>query len=99
MPKDSTQLLSLCFGILCHSTAFVAVDLAGRDWVLCGGAASRLCENVSSAGDVRSGSYIMIQGRPCRVESVSVSKTGKHGHSKTHIQAVDLQTGTKVEDL
>ena len=33
------------------------------------------------AGQIRKGGYIVIKNRPCKVVSVSTSKTGKHGHA------------------
>merc|ERR1719221_1666337 len=41
----------------------------------------------------------MIKGRPCKCVEVSTSKTGKHGHAKAHIVALDIFTGKKMEDL
>merc|ERR1719464_2053688 len=41
----------------------------------------------------------MIKGRPCKCVEVSTSKTGKHGHAKAHIVAIDIFTGKKYEDL
>merc|ERR1719331_1363892 len=41
----------------------------------------------------------MIKGFPCKCVEVSTSKTGKHGHAKAHIVAVDIFTGKKMEDL
>merc|ERR1711982_170226 len=38
-------------------------------------------------------------GHPCKVAEVSTSKTGKHGHAKAHIVALDIFTGKKYEDL
>merc|ERR1712066_969590 len=51
------------------------------------------------AGEIRKGSYLMIKGHPCKVAEVSTSKTGKHGHAKAHIVAIDIFTGKKYEDL
>ena len=41
----------------------------------------------------------MIKGKPCKVLSISVSKTGKHGHAKCNFLAVDIFTGKKLEDM
>merc|ERR1712019_156084 len=51
------------------------------------------------AGEIRKGSYLMIKGNPCKCVEVSTSKTGKHGHAKAHIVAIDIFTGKKMEDL
>merc|ERR1712203_132053 len=51
------------------------------------------------AGEIRKGSHLMIKGRPCKCVEVSTSKTGKHGHAKAHIVAIDIFTGKKLEDL
>merc|ERR1739844_262265 len=45
------------------------------------------------------GSYLMIKGKPCKCVEVSTSKTGKHGHAKAHIVALDIFTEKKYEDL
>ena len=42
---------------------------------------------------------MMIKGKPCKVLSISVSKTGKHGHAKCNFVAVDIFTGKKYEDM
>jgi len=49
--------------------------------------------------DVRKGGYIAMKGRPCRVVETSTSKTGKHGHAKMHIVAIDIFNGKKYEEL
>merc|ERR1719225_1363953 len=51
------------------------------------------------AGELRKGSHVMIKGHPCKVAEVSTSKTGKHGHAKAHIVALDIFTSKKYEDL
>merc|ERR1711904_245815 len=51
------------------------------------------------AGEIRKGSHLMIKGKPCKCTEVSTSKTGKHGHAKAHIVAIDIFTGKKYEDL
>merc|ERR1719217_559343 len=51
------------------------------------------------AGQIRQGGFIMIKGKPCKVKSVSVSKTGKHGHAKCKFAATDIFTGATCEEL
>merc|ERR1712211_149345 len=51
------------------------------------------------AGELRKGSHVMIKGHPCKVAEVTTSKTGKHGHAKAHIVALDIFTSKKYEDL
>merc|ERR1711870_34572 len=51
------------------------------------------------AGEIKKGSHDMIKGHPCKCVEVSTSKTGKHGHAKAHIVALDIFTGKKYEDL
>jgi translation initiation factor 5A len=33
------------------------------------------------------------QGRPCKIVDMSTSKTGKHGHAKVHLVAIDVSAG------
>lgn len=46
-------------------------------------------------GDLKEGSYVVIDGEPCRVVEVSKAKTGKHGSAKVHVVAVGLFTGSR----
>lgn len=46
-------------------------------------------------GDLKTGSYVVIDGEPCRVVEVSRAKTGKHGSAKVHVVAVGLFTGSR----
>lgn len=39
---------------------------------------------------LKKGSFVLIDNVPCRVESVSSGKAGKHGASKTRIEAMGL---------
>ena len=43
--------------------------------------------------------FMMIKGKPCKILSISVSKTGKHGHAKCNFLATDIFTGKKLEDM
>merc|ERR1712243_458599 len=48
---------------------------------------------------LRKGGYVMIKNRPCKIVEMSTSKTGKHGHAKVHLVALDIFTGKKLEDI
>merc|ERR1711879_824160 len=50
-------------------------------------------------GELRKGSHVMGKGHPCKVAEITTSKTGKHGHAKAHIVALDIFTSKKYEDL
>ena len=40
--------------------------------------------------ELREGNYAMIEGVPCIVRNIEISKTGKHGHSKARFDAIGL---------
>ena len=42
------------------------------------------------AHGLRQGSFAMIDGAPCVVKNVDISKTGKHGASKCRIEAIGI---------
>ncbi|RMJ28894.1 Translation initiation factor [Aspergillus sp. HF37] len=48
---------------------------------------------------LRKNGHVVIKGRPCKIVEMTTSKTGKHGHAKAHIVALDIFTGKKLEDL
>jgi len=48
---------------------------------------------------LRKSGFVMIKGRPCKIVEMSTSKTGKHGHAKVHMVALDIFTGKKYEDI
>eukprot|EP00754_Rhynchopus_humris_P005854 Rhum_TRINITY_DN12891_c0_g2::Rhum_TRINITY_DN12891_c0_g2_i1::g.55084::m.55084/K03263/EIF5A; translation initiation factor 5A len=51
------------------------------------------------AGALKKGMHCVIKDRPCKIVEYSTSKTGKHGHAKAHIVALDIFTGKKLEEL
>lgn len=51
------------------------------------------------AGALKKGGHIQIKGHPCKIVNMSTSKTGKHGHAKLNITALDVLTGRKYEDM
>lgn len=48
---------------------------------------------------LRKNGHVVIKGRPCKIAEMSTSKTGKHGHAKVHLVAIDIFTNKKLEDL
>jgi len=48
---------------------------------------------------LRKNGHVVIKGRPCKIVDMSTSKTGKHGHAKVHLVAIDIFIGKKLEDL
>lgn len=48
---------------------------------------------------LRKNGFVVIKNRPCKIVDMSTSKTGKHGHAKVHLVAIDIFTGKKLEDL
>lgn len=46
-------------------------------------------------GALRIGSYVILDGEPCRIVSLTKSKPGKHGSSKARIVAIGTFDGAK----
>ncbi len=49
----------------------------------------------STAGSLKPGSFVLIEGTVCQVKSVDKSKPGKHGSAKVRIVAFDIFTDQK----
>ena len=47
-------------------------------------------KQMSMSDAAKVGKYIIVDGVPCVVKSVQISKTGKHGHSKARVEAQGL---------
>ena len=45
--------------------------------------------------EARVGTNIIVDGEPCSIKKMDISKTGKHGHSKIRIEAVNIISGQK----
>jgi len=48
---------------------------------------------------LRKNGYVMIKERPCKIVEMTTSKTGKHGHAKVHLVALDIFNQRKYEDI
>jgi len=46
-------------------------------------------------GALRVGSYVVIEGEPCRIVDLSKSKPGKHGSAKARVVAIGVFDGVK----
>lgn len=46
-------------------------------------------------GELKEGSYVIIDGEPCRVVEITKAKTGKHGSAKVHLVALSILSGAK----
>lgn len=45
---------------------------------------------IINATEARVGTNILVDGKPCTVKKIDISKTGKHGHAKARIEAVGI---------
>ena len=52
-----------------------------------------------TAGDIKKGDVVLVDGHPCKVIVVSSSKPGKHGHTKVHTIGSDIFTGRRCEEI
>ena len=46
-------------------------------------------------GSLKVGSYVIVEGEPCRIVDYSKSKPGKHGSAKARIVAIGIFDGAK----
>ena len=49
----------------------------------------------ATLGELRTGSFVVIDGEPCRIVEISRAKTGKHGSAKAHVVAIGLFSNQK----
>jgi translation initiation factor 5A len=50
---------------------------------------------IINATDAKVGVSVILEGEPCTVKKMDVSKTGKHGHAKVRMEAVGMISGNK----
>ena len=49
----------------------------------------------ADVGSLKTGSYVMIDGEPCRIVDIAKSKPGKHGSAKARVVAIGVFDGVK----
>lgn len=49
----------------------------------------------SEVRELKEGRYMLIDGEPCKIISISTSKPGKHGEAKSNIDAIGVFDGKK----
>ncbi len=49
----------------------------------------------TEVGKLKEGRYMVIDDEPCKIQSISTSKPGKHGAAKARIDAVGIFDGMK----
>jgi len=54
-----------------------------------------LSTKITAVSSLKEGSYIIIDGEPCKIIKIEKSKPGKHGAAKAHIVAVGVFDGAK----
>jgi len=54
---------------------------------------------LASIGSLNKGNYVVIDGEPCKVVDIQVSRPGKHGHAKVRCVAVGIIDGRKRETV
>jgi translation initiation factor 5A len=54
-----------------------------------------MSKNYETLGNLKPGSFIIIDGEPCKIVEISKAKTGKHGSAKANVVAISLFTGNK----
>jgi translation initiation factor 5A len=47
------------------------------------------------ANSLKEGSYLVIDGAPCKIGSIQISRPGKHGHAKMRIEGSGIIDGKK----
>ncbi len=50
---------------------------------------------IINATEIKVGTNIIVDGEPCTVKKVDISKTGKHGHAKCRVEAVGIISDNK----
>ncbi len=47
------------------------------------------------ANSLKEGSYLVMEGAPCKIGNIQISRPGKHGHAKMRIEGMGIVDGRK----
>merc|ERR1711870_144756 len=98
IPSSSPSLLSLLQDLGFLSNTFTMAD-DHHDVTFESANAGASLTYPMQCSALRKNGFVVIKNRPCKIVDMSTSKTGKHGHAKVHLVALDIFTGKKYEDL
>lgn len=54
-----------------------------------------MATKVAEVKSLKVGRFVVIDGEPCKVTSMQIAKTGKHGHAKARVEGVGILDGQK----
>lgn len=54
-----------------------------------------MAKTVGVIKNLKKGSYVLIDNVPCKVDSISVTKSGKHGAAKARVDAIGIFDGRR----
>ncbi|KAH7823078.1 putative eucarytic translation initiation factor 5A [Monocercomonoides exilis] len=53
----------------------------------------------AEAGDLKKNGFIVLKGHPAKIVQIAITKTGKHGHEKVSLTALDIFTNKKFQGM
>jgi len=54
-----------------------------------------MATKVGEVKNLKVGKFVVIDGEPCKVVSMQIAKTGKHGHAKARVEGIGILDGQK----
>lgn len=63
------------------------------------GSANASLTTPTQASALRKGGFVLMKGHPCKISLMTTSKPGKHGHAKISLEAYDIFTHKKYEEV